>query len=441
MFRILIADDEEITLKHLKLSLEEEGWIVVGVKNGLEAWNKIEDEGYNLLIADIKMPGLDGLGLLTKVKEEYPDIDVLIITGFASIESAVDAMKKGAADYITKPFNLDELRLKVKKIQEKKRLEKENTALKAFLSINKEQPFIARSKMMERVINIISGLKDSDCNVLITGESGVGKGLVARLIHNTGRRCDGIFLALNCATFTEELLASELFGYEKGAFTGAVISKQGLMEIANNGTLFLDEIAEMSSALQAKLLKVIEDREFFRLGGTKPRRVDVRFITATNQNITTLVQNNGFRTDLYYRLNVMDIHIPPLRERKEDIPLLANHFLKKYSARANKRIEGFSREAMNVFMSYSFPGNVRELENIIERAVILEKTSLIRCENLPQSINLFAIETIDPNRVKTIDELNRDYAEKVLELAGHNKSKAAEILGISRTSLWRILSK
>lgn len=440
-FKILIAEDEEITLKHLKLSLEEEGWIVVGVKNGLEAWNKIENEGCNLLIADIKMPGLDGLGLLAKVKEEYPDIDVLIITGFASIESAVDAMKKGAADYITKPFNLDELRLKVKKIQEKKRLEEENTALKASLSINKEQPFITKSKIMERVINIIYGLKESDCNVLLTGESGVGKGLVARLIHDTGRRGNGVFLGLNCATFTEELLAGELFGYEKGAFTGAVSPKQGLIEIANNGTLFLDEIAEMSSALQAKLLKVIEDREFFRLGGTKTKKVDVRFIAATNQNITTLVSNKSFREDLYYRLNVMDIHIPPLRERKEDIPLLAKHFLKKYSAKANKRIEGFSQEAMNVFMSYSFPGNVRELENIIERAVILEKTSLIRPENLPQSINLFAIETIDPNRVKTIDEINRDYAEKVLELAGHNKSKAAEILGISRTSLWRILSK
>jgi len=440
-FKILIAEDEEIALKHLKLSLEEEGWIVIGVNNGLEAWNRFEKEGYDLLIADIKMPGLDGLELLSRVKEEYPYIDVLIITGFASIESAVDAMKKGATDYITKPFNLDELRLKIQKIQDKSRLEKENTALKVSLGINKNQSFIARSKMMERVINIISGLKESDCNVLLTGESGVGKGLVARLIHDTGHRADNVFLALNCATFTEELLASELFGYEKGAFTGAVTSKQGLIEIANNGTLFLDEIAEMSSALQAKLLKVIEDREFFRLGGTKPRRVDVRFIAATNQNITTLVQNGNFRTDLYYRLNVMDIYIPPLRERKEDIPLLAKYFLKKHSAKANKRIEGFSQKAMDVFMSYSFPGNVRELENIIERAVILEKTSLIKPENLPQSINLFAIETIDPNRIKTIDESTKDYTEKVLELVGHNKSKAASVLGISRTSLWRILNK
>ncbi|MFH1562912.1 MAG: sigma-54 dependent transcriptional regulator [Nitrospirota bacterium] len=438
-FKILIAEDEEITLKHLKLSLEGEGWTVVGVNNGLEAWNRLEKEGFDLLIADIKMPGLDGLGLLAKVKEECPGIDVIIITGFASIESAVDAMKKGAADYITKPFNLDELKLKVQKIQEKSRLEKENTALKVALSINKDQPFIAKSKMMERVINIISGLKESDCNVLLTGESGVGKGLVARLIHDTGHRADGVFLALNCAVFTEELLASELFGYEKGAFTGAVTSKQGLLEIANNGTLFLDEIAEMSPNLQAKLLKVIEDKEFLRVGGTRLIKVDVRFIAATNQNINTLVANGSFRKDLYYRLNVMDIYIPPLCERKEDIAPLTKYFLEKHSRKANKKIEGFSKEAMDVFMSYSFPGNVRELENIIERAVILEKTSLIRTENLPQGIKLFHIETIDPNRVKTLDEINRDYAEKVLELAGHNKSKTAEILGISRTSLWRIL--
>ncbi|MBI4778634.1 sigma-54-dependent Fis family transcriptional regulator [Candidatus Desantisbacteria bacterium] len=452
MFRILIAEDEEITLKHLKLSLEKESYMVSGVNSGLEAWTRLESNEYDLLIADIKMPGLNGLELLARVKEKYPYVEVIIITGFASVESAVDAMKKGATDYITKPFNLEELNLKVKKIQEKARLEKENIALKALLSINKNQPFIARSKMMERVINIISGLKESDCNVLITGESGVGKGLVAKLIHDTGQRADGVFLALNCATFTEELLASELFGYEKGAFTGAVASKGGLIEIADNGTLFLDEIAEMSPALQAKLLKVIEDREFFRLGGTKPRKVDVRFIAATNQNITTLVQNNTFRTDLYYRLNVMDIHIPPLRERKEDIPLLARHFLKKHSAKANKRIDGFSKEAMNILSSYKFPGNVRELENMIERAVILVGQSpgrtsfqpvnlLIRPENLPQSINLFAIETIDPNRVRTIDEINKDYTEKVLELTGHNKSKAASVLGISRTSLWRILNK
>ena len=447
---ILIADDEEITLKHLSYALGKDGYEVTTVKNGLDALKQIEGKEFDLLIADIKMPGMDGITLLSRVKDNYPDMDVIIITGFGSIESAVNAMSKGATDYITKPFNLEELGLKVKKIEEKKRLEKENVALK--VSLNPPFPssekrtvggfsFIARSKVMKRVIDIISGIQNSDCNVLVTGESGTGKGLVAKLIHYTSRRKEMPFLALNCAIFTEDLLASELFGHEKGAFTGAVSAKQGLLEIADNGTLFLDEIAEMAPALQAKLLKVIEDREFIRVGGTRSIKVDVRFIAATNQNLGNLISNSRFREDLYYRLNVMDIYIPPLRERREDIAPLGKYFLEKHSKKTNKRITGFSREAMEVLMSYGFPGNVRELENIIERAVILEKTNLIMQESLPQSITLFQIETIDPNRIKTIDELNKDYAEKILEYAENNKSKAADLLGISRTSLWRILKK
>lgn len=438
-FKVLIAEDEEITLKHLSYALEKSGYAVTGVKNGLDALKQLEKEAFDFLIADIKMPGMDGLTLLKEVKGKYPDMDVMIVTGFGSIESAVDAMIRGAADYITKPFNLDELILKIKKLQEKKRLEKENTALKISLGLDKDTPLIAKSKAMKRIVDVISGIRNSDCNVLLTGESGVGKGLVAKLIHNTGLRRGKHFLALNCATFTEELLASELFGHERGAFTGAVAAKQGLVEIANNGTLFLDEIAEMSPNLQAKLLKVIEDKEFLRVGGTRTIKVDVRFIAATNQNIKQLISDGRFREDLYYRLNVMDIHISPLRQRKEDITPLAKHFLEKYSRKANKKIDGFTKEAMDMLLSYGFPGNVRELENIIERAIILENTSRIRAESLPQSIKLFHVEAIDPNRIKTMDELNREYAEKVLELADGNKSKAAELLGISRTSLWRIL--
>ena len=448
--KILIADDEEITLKHLRYALEKEGYEIVAVNNGLDALKKIESEEFDALIADIKMPGIDGITLLSEVKGKYPDMDVLIITGFGSIESAVNAMTKGATDYITKPFNLDELSLKIKKIEEKKRLEKENIALK--ISLNPPFPstekktvggfsFIAKSKVMKRVIDIITGIQNSACNVLITGESGTGKGLVAKLIHYTSGRKDRPFLALNCAVFTEDLLASELFGHEKGAFTGAVTTKQGLLEIADNGTLFLDEIAEMSTALQAKLLKVIEDREFMRVGGTRSISVDVRFIAATNQNLSTLIADGRFREDLYYRLNVMDIYIPPLRERKEDIAPLSKFFLDKHSRKAGRKITVFGKEAMDILLSYGFPGNVRELENIIERAVILERSTEITAESLPQTIRLFQIETIDPNRLKTIDELNKDYAEKILEYADNNKSKAAELLGISRTSLWRILKK
>ena len=438
--KILIAEDEEISLKHLTYSLESEGYAVTGTKNGLDALKRLEKEEFDILITDVKMPEMDGLTLLGEVKNKYPNIQVMVITGFGSVESAVNAMKKGAIEYITKPFNLDELNLKMEKIQENKRLRNENIALRATLGLDKDQPFIAKSKTMKKIIDLINGIASSDCNILITGESGVGKGLVAKLIHHTGLRKDKLFLAVNCAVFTEELLASELFGHEKGAFTGAVTAKQGLIEIANNGTLFLDEIAEMRPGLQAKLLKVIEDKEFLRVGGTRSIKVDVRFIAATNQNINTLVSDRKFREDLYYRLNVMDIYIPPLRERKEDIIPLNKFFLEKHSRKANKKIDDISKEAMEMLMLYGFPGNVRELENIIERAVILEKTSHIRSENLPQSIKLFHVETIDPNRIKNLDEINKDYAEKVLEYTDGNKSKAAEILGISRTSLWRILN-
>ncbi len=294
---------------------------------------------------------------------------------------------------------------------------------------------------MLQVVDIIESISQSDCNVIITGESGTGKGLVAKLIHYTGVRKEEPFIAVNCAIFTEQLLASELFGHEKGAFTGAISTKKGLIEVAHKGTLFLDEIAEMPPSLQAKLLKVIEDKEFFRVGGTRPIKVDVRFIAATNQNLKELIEKGKFRKDLYFRLNVMEIYIPPLRERKEDIIPLSRHFLKKHSQAANKTIKGFTREAIEVLKSYSYPGNVRELENIIERAVILEKTHYIRPESLPVSMQLFRIETVSPDSIKTVDELTRDYALKVLELVDGNKTKAAEILGISRTSLWRILKE
>ena len=439
--RILIAEDEAISRKHLTYALEKEGHAVTGAKDGMEAFALFDRNAYDVVIADIKMPNMDGLALLEKIKEKDPDMDVIIITGFGSIESAVDAMKKGASEYITKPFNLDELHIKIRKVLEKKRIEKENTALKISLGIDQELPFIAKSRSMQRVVEVVKSITNSDCNVLLTGESGVGKGLIARIIHHTGPQKEKPFLGLNCAIFTEELLASELFGHEKGAFTGAVVAKKGLLEIADTGTLFLDEIAEMTPTLQAKLLKVIEDREFMRVGGTRAIRVDVRFIAATNQNLSTLIKEGKFREDLYYRLNVMDIYIPPLRERKGDITPLTRHFLQKYAKKENKKISDFGKEAMDTLLSYGFPGNVRELENIIERAVILEKSSMIRMESLPQTIKLFEVETISPNRVRTIDELNREYAEKILDFVDHNRSKAAELLGISRTSLWRILKK
>ncbi len=440
-FKILVAEDEEITLKHLVNALVKVGYLVTGTKNGRDALEKIEGDHFDLLIADIKMPGLTGMELLEDIREKQIGLEVIIITGFGSISSVVEAMKKGAYDYVTKPFNLDELLLKVGKIREQQSLKKENIALKAYVSMDKKVSIIAKSASMNNILGIIEGMRDSDCNVLLTGETGVGKSLLAKIIHYTSRRQDMPFLSINCATLTEELLASELFGHEKGAFTGAVKTKQGLVEIADTGTLFLDEIAEMSPNLQAKLLKVIEEGEFYRVGGTKPVKVDVRFIAATNQNVRTVINEGRFREDLYYRLNIMEIFIPPLRDRREDIAPLCAYFLEKHLPSSRKKITGFTKEAMEVLMHYSYPGNVRELENIVERAIILEKTGLLTPESLPQTLKMFQIETIEPDKIKTLEELSKDYAEQVIEMLGGNKSKAAEMLGISRTSLWRILKE
>lgn len=440
-FKILIAEDEEITLKHLVNTLKREGYDVLGTRNGREALDEISRDHYDVLITDIKMPEMNGIELLERVKERNSDIEVLIVTGFGSIGSAVEAIKKGAYEYITKPFDLDELIIKVKNIHERKILRKENLALKAFFGMNKRVSIIAKSMSMEKILNIIESIKDSDCNILLTGESGVGKSLLAKIIHFTSRRQNMPFLSINCATLTEELLASELFGHERGAFTGAVRTKQGLVEIADTGTLFLDEIAEMAVNLQAKLLKVIEEGEFYRVGGTRPIKADVRFIAATNQPVRRIISEGKFREDLYYRLNVMEIFIPPLRERKDDIEPLCTYFLQKHLPKSNKKVKGISKQAMDILMHYSFPGNVRELENIIERAIILEKGSYITPESLPQSLSMFQIETIEPDKIKTIDEISKEYAERVLDMVGGNRTKAAELLGISRTSLWRVLKE
>ena len=440
-FKILIAEDEDITLKHLVNSLQKEGYLAVGTQNGEDALRKIDNDHFDLLITDIKMPGLTGIELLEKIKERQLEAEVIIITGFGSIGSVIDAMKKGAYDYVTKPFNLDELLLKVGKIRDQKALKKENVALRAYAGIDRKVSIIAKSESMSAILAVIEGMTDTDCNVLLSGETGVGKSLLARIIHFTSRRKTMPFLSINCATLTEELLASELFGHEKGSFTGAVKTKQGLVEIADTGTLFLDEIAEMAPNLQAKLLKVIEEGEFYRVGGTRPIKVDVRFIAATNQNVRTVIAEGRFREDLYYRLNIMEISIPPLRDRRDDIAPLCSYFLEKHLPKSRKKIAGFARDAMQVLMHYSFPGNVRELENIIERAIILEKGPLITPESLPQTIKMFKIETLEPDQVKTIEELNKEYAGKVLDMLGGNKSKAAEVLGISRTSLWRILKE
>ena len=440
-FKILIAEDEEITLNNILDTLQDEGYDVSGTKNGADALMKMEKEHFDLLITDIKMPGLSGMELLGKIKGKYPVTEVIIITGFGSIGSAVEAMKKGALDYIAKPFDLDELTMKVKKVMDQSALKKEHRALKTYFGMDKKITLIAKSEGMKKILNTIEGIKDSDFNMLLTGETGVGKSLIAKVVHFTGRRQERPFLSINCATLTEDLLASELFGHERGAFTGAVNAKQGFVEIADTGTLFLDEIAELTPNLQAKLLKVVEEGEFYRVGGTKPQKVDVRFIAATNQNVKKLISEGRFREDLYYRMNIMEIFIPPLRERQDDIKPLSAFFLQKHLPKSNKKITGLSDEAMEILLHYSFPGNVRELENIIERAIIIEKSTVITPESLPRGIRVLEIATIDPDRIKTVDQLVREYAEQVVNMLGGNRTRASELLGMSRTSLWKILKE
>ncbi len=439
--KILVAEDEQITLTNIVETLRDDGYDAVGVRDGDAALEAFERDHFDILITDIRMPGISGIDLLGRLKERSPDTEVIVITGFGSIGSAIEAMKKGAYDYLTKPFDLDELALRVKKIADQAALKRENLALRTYFSFDRKFTIISGSPAMKKILETIGSVSESECSILLTGETGVGKSLIAKIIHFSGARQERPFLSLNCATLTEDLLASELFGHEKGAFTGAIAAKQGLVEVADTGTLFLDEIAELSPNLQAKLLKVVEEGEFFRVGSTRPRRVDVRFIAATNQNVRSLISEGRFREDLYYRLNVLEIHIPPLRERSEDIMPLSTYFLRKHLPRFNKKISGLSDESANILMQYSFPGNVRELENIIERAIILEKTPTITPASLPRGIRLLQIETIDPEKIATVDEVIKDYAEKVVKMLGGNRTKAAELLGISRTSLWKILKE
>jgi len=440
-FKIIVAEDEDITRKHVLNALKREGFEVVGAKDGREALERIEQERFDVLITDVKMPEMSGIELLEKVKENYYGIEVLIITGFGSIDSAVEAMKKGAYEYITKPFNLDELILKVKHIHERKNLKRENVALKAYFGMNKGVSVIARSESMREIMDTIERIKDSDCDVLLAGERGVGKSLLARIIHHTSKRQGMPFLSVNCAVLTEELLAGELFGHEKGSVTSDLKNKWGLLEIADAGTVFLDEVAEMPYGIQSRLLAALENGIVSRTGGGKPIAMNVRLLAATNKNLKDQITEGKFIEDLYYRVNGVEFLVPPLRERREDIEPLSTHFLLKHLPESAKDIGGFEKESLDLLMHYSFPGNVRELENIIERAIILEKGRLITPESLPRSIRIFQIETFCPQGIMTIDELTKSYAQRVLEAVGNNKGKAAELLGISEIDLWKILKR
>jgi two-component system response regulator HydG len=444
-YKILVVDDDLEMCGLLSDVLKGEGFSVITTDDSLEASKILKKEEFDVIITDLKMKGLKGLDLLEETKKVTPLIPVIIITAFGTIESAIQAMKMGAYDYITKPFQMDELVLIVKKALENRLLKKEVVRLKR--EVESRYHFyrlIGKSSSMQKIYNLIERISDSSSNVLITGESGTGKELVAKAIHYNGIRKEGPFIAVNCAAIPETLLESELFGYKKGAFTDAKVDKKGVIFKANEGTLFLDEVTEMPPTLQAKLLRVIEEREIRPLGDTNSYPIDVRIISTSNRNIQSLIQRGQFREDLYYRLKVIDIELPPLRERREDILLLVQHFVTGFNQELKKNISGISEDALKILLNYSWPGNVRELENVIQRAITLSQHEMISPDDLPASmIQEPEGQVVDKalSERYTLDQLEKEYIRKILIEVGGNKSKAAAILGLDRKTLYRKLQE
>jgi DNA-binding NtrC family response regulator len=424
--------------------LQREGFSVLTLDDSLEASKILKREEFDILITDLKMKGLKGLDLLDEAKKTAPLTPVIIITAFGTIESAIQAIKMGAHDYITKPFRMDELVLTVRKALENRLLKKEVMRLKKEVTSRYHfHQLIGKSPAMQALYDLIERVRDSIHNVLITGESGTGKELVAKAIHYSGNRKEGPFIAVNCAAIPETLLESELFGYKKGAFTDAKTDKKGLFFEATSGTLFLDEVTEMPPVLQAKLLRVIEERAVRPLGDTHSYAVDVRIISASNRDIKERIHQGRFREDLYYRLKVIDIELPPLRERKEDIPLLVQHFMTR-SEKERTKASAINEETMKILINYSWPGNVRELENVIQRAMALSLHEFILPEDLPANV----VQETDPNIIEkglrgkySLEQLEKEYVRRVLIEAGGNKSKAAERLGLDRKTLYRKLEE
>lgn len=442
--QILIVEDDQKMRLALREIMANEGYSVDTVENGEAALERAGGKGYDLVITDLKLPGIDGMNVLRAIRASRPETGVVIITAYATVDTAVEAMRDGAEDYISKPFNLDEIRLIVKKVLEKKALVDDNKLLRSQLKKKYSyENVVGNSEAMIEVYKTIDKVKDSKATVLILGETGTGKELVARAIHYNSIRSDKPFIPVNCAALTESLLESELFGYVKGAFTGAIKDKQGVFETADGGTVFLDEIGDISLRLQQVLLRVLENGEIQPVGSTKRKKVDVRVLAATNRNLEELMETSAFRADLYYRLNVISLRLPSLVERREDIAALAGYFLTKYSAENNKAIKGISKEALRALERYDWPGNVRELENVIERATLLENADEITLESIPEKIRTSLDKppvALDED-LKTLEEVGRAYIIRVLEKTGGNKAKASDILGINRTSLWRMMQR
>lgn len=432
---ILIVEDEEAQRSLLGGLLRKEGYTVGEASDGAGTLALFQKEIFEIVLLDYRLPDTDGLSLLKQIKEINPGTEVVMITAFGSIENAVGALKAGASEYLTKPIDLDDLLFKLRKIEEKTYLVRENMVLRETLRDRfKSEEFVYQSEKMHEVSSLVVRIAKTDSTCIISGESGVGKEVVLNMIHALSERKSFPLIKVNCAAIPETLLESELFGYEKGAFTGAYQRKAGKFELADKGTIFLDEIGDIPLLLQSKLLRVIQEREIERLGGTHPIKVDVRIIAATNRNLEEEVRKGAFREDLYYRLNVVNIIVPPLRERKEDIPLLIDFFLKKYNIKHKKSIKGLTREARDVLVRYDYPGNVRELENIVERAVVLTRGDHISSEDLP-NLSEQAMGASDSGIRGTVESLERSMIIEALVNADWVQTKAAATLGLSERML------
>ncbi len=444
MAKILVVDDELSMRQFLEILLKKEGHEVVCAPDGQEALSRFGSQDFDLIISDIKMPKVDGLELLRKVKEKRPTLAVIMVTAYASPEDAIAAMKAGAYDYLTKPFKLEEIKSVIQNA-----LEHTAGQVKPEAPAGIFNNLVGHSSKMVQIYNLIRQVGATKTNVLISGESGTGKELVARAIHQQSSRAEKPFVTINCSAIPENLMESELFGHVKGAFTGAVANKKGLFEIAHGGTVFLDEIGDLSPFIQVKLLRVIQEREFMRVGETQTISVDVRIISATNKNLEQEVIQGRFREDLFYRLNVVHLHLPPLRERREDIPLLAQYFLEKYSQNQGKNVRSISSYALDTLMNYNFPGNVRELENIIERSAALESSNIILPESLvlseykkegaPKEGPSFRLTADGMDLEKEMDHLEKEIIQQALQMSNGVIKKAAELLHLSfRSMRWKI---
>lgn len=445
--RILVVDDEESIREFLEIMLKKDGYEVTTAEDGLKAKEILAKKSFDMVISDMQMPHVTGIELLKHVKENFPDLVFMMITAFGTTETAVDAMKMGAYDYVTKPFKIDEVRMNIANALRSKNLETEVRVLKKELV--KEYSFqnmIGNSTVMHAIFDLVKRVSHAPTNVLITGESGTGKEVVAKAIHYNGLLKEKPFVTINCGAIPENLMESEMFGHKKGSFTGAITDKTGLFEVADGGTLFLDEVGELPMTIQVKLLRAIQERVIRRVGAVDDIKIEVRIIAATNRNLEEMVQKGTFRQDLFYRLNVINIRTPSLRERSDDIPLLANHFLRKYNERLNKNISTISAEAMEILKKYNYPGNVRELENMIERTVALEAGSTILPESLPPMVNtstgrkMASSNEIDIgdeglDLEKVMGQIEKELLVKAIHSAGGVKKKAAKLLHISFRSM------